>query len=116
MPSYAPVPVGAILTAVDASGTTTLDDRGRDGNGLFSDVVQLLCGYGSEPVRALPAEGLAAWVASGAGAAYTVGIDDADLVYIEADAVFSVTAGPSHWSGFAGHTGRPPRLRGCAAP
>ena len=66
MPSYAAVPVGAILTAVDASGTTTLDDRGRDSNGLFSDVVQLLCGYGSEPVRALPAEGLAAWIASGA--------------------------------------------------
>ena len=101
MPSYAPVPTGAILTAVDASGTTTLDDRGRDSNGLFSDVVQLLCGYGSEPVRALPAEGLAAWIASGAGAAYTVGIDDADLVYIEADAAFAVTAGVAHWSGFA---------------
>ena len=101
MPSYAPVPTGAILTAVDASGTTTLDDRGRDSNGLFADVVQLLNGYGSEPTRTLTADGLYWWVVRGAGAAYTVGIDDADLVYIETDAAFNVTVSASHWSGFA---------------
>ena len=104
MPSYAPVPVGAILTAVDASGTTTLDDRGRDSDGLFSDVVQLLCGYGSEPTRTLTENGLYWWVVRGAGAAYTVGIDDADLVYIETDAAFNVTVSASHWSGFAAGT------------
>lgn len=104
MPSYAPAPVGAILTGIDASGTTSLDYLGRDSNGLFADIVQLLNGYGSEPTRTLTANGLYWWVIRGAGAAYTVGIDDADLVYIETDAAFDATVSASHWSGFAAGT------------